>query len=88
MKRITVKSGNKTLPDGVRREILRTHGAQVEIASMAGVRRAYVCDVLGGRKNCSDKLWAAISEWLDMPRGGNGPREMAKAEMAAIGEAS
>jgi hypothetical protein len=60
----SIRDSGYKIPNSVRQTILRTAGAQAQIAVSTGCTKQYVSAVLAGRKSCSERLWEAILVWI------------------------
>lgn len=64
------RTTKRHVPQSVKRLILLTPGASSRIAERAGCSRSLVSLALRGRRNCTQRLWNAIVDWLAEPRTG------------------
>lgn len=70
------------IPKPTKTLILCTPGASSQIARRARCSKTLVSLVLAGKRNCPERLWSAVSDWLAEPRTDH-LRKMAVHEMRA-----
>lgn len=70
------------IPKPLKKLILNSPGASLEIARRAGCSKGLVSMVLAGKRNCSERLYGAIVEWLGEPNT-RALRQLAQRELRA-----
>lgn len=70
------------IPKPLRKLILNSPGASLEIARKAHCAKSLVSMVLSGKRGCSDRVYNAIVEWLGEPNM-RALRQLAKKELRA-----